>query len=114
MRVDLFDLQTPDVRAQGSVVGADGRIYSRRGTRTKRRIADALVDRGTPLVLDQYGSGQFEWFDGQDALQVWAEVRPHLQTNEPIRKQLGRQVIWTAGVWNSDDDHQLLYLTGRC
>lgn len=64
---DLSDRQRPGHVDQRKVTGADGRGNSRRGTKAKRSAADDLVASGAPLVLDMYGTGQFEWFDGEDA-----------------------------------------------
>ena len=114
VRVDLFDSQKLEDRVQGKLTGADGRAYSRRGTRMSRRAADDLVATGVPVVLELYGHGRFEWADGEDARQVWHEVRPYVITSEPTTKQLRKHEMWNAGVWTSDDDCQLLYLTGTC
>jgi hypothetical protein len=114
VRVDLFDSQTLEDRDQGKLTGADGRSYSRQGTKLSRRVADDLVTAGVPVVLYLYGHGRFEWTDGEDARQVWDEVRPHVITSDPTTKQLRKHEMWNAGVWASDDDRQVLYLTGTC
>lgn len=114
VRVDLFDSQRLEDRDQGKLTGADGRAYSRHGTKMSRRAADDLISSGVPVVLYLYGHGRFEWADGEDARQVWEGVRPYVTTSEPTPKQLRKHEMWTAGVWTSDDDRQVLYLTGTC
>ena len=99
VRVDLFYSQKLDDRVQGKLTGADGRAYSRRGTRMSRRAADDLVATGVPVVLELYGHGRFEWADGEDARQVWEGVRPYVTTSEPTTKQLRKHEMWNAGVW---------------
>lgn len=114
MGEDLEQHQREDHRDRGMITGADGRGYSRRGTKAKRRVADALVASGAPLVLEMYSSGQFEWFAGDPAVTQWAQVRPHVISNEPTSKQLGKHEVWNAGVWENETGAQLLYLTGFC
>jgi len=114
MGIDLSDRQRADHRDQGKITGADGRGYTRRGSKTKRSAADGLVASGVPLVLDMFSSGQFEWFDGSAATAKWAEVRPYVISTEPTSKQLHKHQMWNAGVWVDSDGGQLLYLTGSC
>lgn len=114
MGTDLADCQQADHRDQGKITGADGRGYARRGTNTKRSVADDLVASGVPLVLDMYSRGQFEWFDGDAALTKWAEVRPYVVAAQPTSNQLGKHEMWNAGVWQDDEGGQLVYLTGSC
>jgi len=114
MGVDLRDRQLAVHREQGKITGADGRAYSRRSTKTKRRAADDLVAQGTPLVLDLYGSGQFEWFESDEAICKWSEVRADVTSAAPSGKQLGKHVVWNAGIWESDDGSVMLHLTGTC
>ena len=114
MRVDLSSYQLARHREQGKITSPEGVGYSRQTTKTARRKADDLVAEGVPLVLDLYGSGQFEWFDGDDALQIWAECRAYVITTEATARQLAKHAMWNAGIWASDDDRRLLYLTGRC
>src|SRR4051794_29929686 len=114
MGIDLSDLQRADHRDQGKITGADGRGYIRRGSKTKRSVADDLVASGVPMVLDMYSSGQFEWFEGDAATAKWAEVRPYVVSSQPTSKQLGKHEIWNAGVWEDANGGQLLYLTGSC
>lgn len=97
----------------GQVTGPDGNSYLRRGTKMSRRQADAMVAAGVPLVLDFYGRDQFEWFDGEDAREIWSEIRPYVTTSDPTARQLAKHAMWTAGLWESSDA-ALLYLIGRC
>ena len=114
MGTDLSDSQRADHRDQGKITGADGRGYGRRGTATKRRVADDLVASGVPLVLDMYGRGQFEWFEGDAAAKKWAEVRPYVLSSPPTSRQLAKHERWNAGVWEDEHGRRLLYLTGSC
>jgi hypothetical protein len=114
MGIDLGDCQRAEHRDQGRITGADGRGYARRGTKAKCSVADELVASGAPLVLEMYSSGQFEWFDGEAAMQKWAEVRPYVISTQPTSKQLGKHEMWNAGVWEDEEGSQLLYLTGSC
>lgn len=114
MRVDLFDSQRLEDRERGKLTGADGRANSRQGTKMSRRGADELVAAGVPVVLYLFGHGRFEWADGEDARQVWDEVRPYVITSDPTTKQLRKHEMWNAGVWTSEDDRQVLCLTGTC
>jgi hypothetical protein len=111
MGTDLSARQRPEHEDQGKITGVDGRGYSRRGTKSKRSVADELVTSGAPLVLDMYSSGQFEWFEGEDARKTWAEVRPYVISARPTSKQLGKHEMWNAGIWEDEDGNQLLYLT---
>lgn len=114
MRIELSHYQRSEHLEQGKVTGADDRAYTRRGTKAKRSVCDELLAAGTPLVLDMYGSGQFEWFDGSDAIDTWASVRSYVVTTDPTGKQLAKHERWTAGIWESDEGCQLIYLTGSC
>jgi hypothetical protein len=96
MGTDLSHHQRNEHREQGKVTGADGVGYTRRATKAKRSIADDLVNAGAPLVLEMYGSGQFEWFEGDDAKRTWEAVRPFATSSE------------------GENGEQLLYLTGFC
>jgi len=114
MRVDLGDRQRTEHQDQGKITGADGQGYARRGTKAKRSVADGLVAGGAPLVLDMYSRGQFEWVDGDEAIHTWANVRPYVISTDPTSKQLAKHEMWNAGIWESDNGSQLLYLTGSC
>lgn len=114
MGVDLHDRQLAEHRDQGKITGADGRGYARRGTKTERKTADTLMAQGTPLVADLYSSGQFEWFEGDEATSMWSEVRPNVTSSTPTAKQLKKAVVWNAGIWEAEDGSVLLYLTGTC
>ncbi|MDQ2849291.1 MAG: hypothetical protein M3Y49_00930 [Actinomycetota bacterium] len=111
MGEDLGPPQHDDHRDRGMITGADGRGYSRRGTKAKRRVADALVASGAPLVLEMDSSGQFEWFEGDAAIKKWAEVRPYVISTEPTSKQLVKHGAWNAGVWECETGGLLLHLT---
>jgi hypothetical protein len=114
VRTDLDEFQRARDADQGKVTGPDGRAYSRRSTRTKRSVCDEIVAAGSPVVLEMYSRGQFEWFDGDDATTTWAEVRPYVVSTAPATKQLAKHNMWTAGIWESDDGSTVLYLTGYC
>lgn len=113
MRVDLSGL--PDVApGTGQLTGSDGRKYKRVSTKTASRNCDELIAAGAPVVLDFYGRGQFDWVDGSDAHLAWCDVRRYVLTREPTSKQLKKHEFWTAGIWESEDRHQLVYLVGHC
>lgn len=114
MRVELGHRQRPEHREQGKVTGADDRAYTRRSTKAKRSVCDDLLAGGAPLILEMYGSGQFDWFDGEDATEAWSSARPYVITAAPTGKQLSKHEMWTAGIWESDEGRQLVYLTGSC
>lgn len=114
MGIDLASQQRAEHRERGMVTGADGRRYHRRGTKAKRSVADEVVAAGAPLILEMYSSGQFEWFEGDDAAKKWAEIRPHVVSAQPTVKQLRKHEMWNAGIWEDDNGRQLLYLTGFC
>ena len=114
MGIDLVSRQLAQHREQGKITGADGRGYARRGTKAKRSVADQLVAAGAPLVLEMYSSGQFDWFDGEEATEMWAEVRPYVVSAEPTTKQLSKHEMWNAGVWEDSEGRQLVFLTGFC
>jgi len=114
VRVDLWNLRTPENERDGTVTGPDGRTYARRTTRMARREADELLAGGTPVVLDLYADGRLEWCDGDDARSQWAGERAYLTTSEPTAKQLAKHAHWTAGLWQAGDGSQIVYLTGHC
>ena len=114
MRADLADIQTPENEHSGTITGADGRTYARRSNRMARKAADELVAAGTPVVLDLYGHGRFEWYDGDDARAAWADERSYVTASEPTAKQLPKHVMWSVGLWKASDGERLLYLAGRC
>lgn len=114
MGIDLAERQLEEHRDRGMITGADGRGYLRQGTKTKRRVADALVALGAPLILEMLGRDQFEWFEGEAARAMWAKVRPHVISAQPTSKQLSKHEMWNAGVWESETGDELLYLTGSC
>lgn len=114
MHVDLFDLQAPGHGQPQPFAGPDGRIYTRRTTKTDRRTCDALIESGVPLVIYFYSRNQFEWADASEAQHLWMDLRPYLLTREPTAKELRRHEFWTAGIWKADDEHCVVYLTGQC
>lgn len=114
MRIDLDDLQLAGDDRQGRITGADGKAYGRQGTKAKRAVADELIAAGAPLVLESFGAGQFEWFDGEDATEEWSRVRPYVISTAPTSKQLAKHAWWNAGVWETADGSRLLHLSGHC
>lgn len=114
MRVGLTEFQSATDVEQGKITGPDGRSYSRRGTKAKRTHGDELIATGASLILEMYSSGQFEWLDGQDARNVWEEVRPYVTRSDPTAKQLAKHTMWTLGIWECDDGTTVLHLTGHC
>ena len=111
MGIDLVRRQLAQHREQGKITGADGRGYARRSTKAKRSVADGWVSAGAPLVLEMFSSSQLEWFDGEEAPERWAEVRPYVVSAEPTTKQLGKHERWNAGLWEDEEGRQLVYLT---
>lgn len=77
----------------------------------KRRRVDELIERGAPVVLYRYGGGQLAWFDGADAREQWQNCRAAFTAEEP--KPTG-DVVWTVGLWLSDDESPLVVLEGQC
>lgn len=69
----------------GRLTAPDQSVFVRRSTKASHKAADALVADGVPVVLDLYSSAQFEWFDGEDAHKIWAQVRPYVVTSAPRR-----------------------------
>jgi hypothetical protein len=110
VRHDLDEKNWHEVE-QGRLIGPDGRGYTRRTTRAKRKQGDALLADGAPLVLFYWAGDQLQWFDGRDAQEQWQAVRPHVTSEEPRRKG---DVEWTAGRWEDEDGRPLLLLTGHC
>lgn len=110
MRASLAEQQWDAVES-GQLTLPAGRRFTRGSSRIKRRDADALIAAGVPLVLYWYGGRQLDYFDGSDAVQQWQAVRPAMTTQAP---QPGGDVVWTGGRWVSDDDQEMLMLTGQC
>ncbi|MFD0481492.1 hypothetical protein ACFQ46_02715 [Kineococcus sp. GCM10028916] len=110
MRASLAEEQWNAVES-GQVISPSGSRFTRGSSRIKRREADALIAAGAPLVLYWYGGQQLDYFDGSDALERWQAVRQTLTSQTP---QPGGEVVWTGGRWVSDDDEDLLLLTGQC
>ena len=95
----------------GELTGPDGRTYRRRTTRANRGIGDELIGAGSPLVLYYWAGDQLDWFDDQDAVERWRQVRSALTTMPP---RVGKDVVWAGGAWADDDGHSVLLLTGHC
>jgi hypothetical protein len=110
MRVELSEENFHEAE-RGVLVAPDGRRYTRRTTRTKRKDADQLVADGFPLVLYYWAGGQLEWFDGADAQLQWKAVRTHVIAGPPRAKG---PIEWTAGRWEAEDGSPALILTGHC
>ena len=110
VRVSLGEQQWDTVQC-GQLINPAGVRFERRSTRLKRAQADALIAAGAPLILYWYGGRQLDYFDGSDAVQQWRAVRPVVTTQAP---QLGGGVVWSGGRWVSDEDQEVLVLTGRC
>lgn len=98
---------------EGHLAARDHSRFVRRTTRTGRHEADLLIASGAPLVVDNYGGGQLDWFDGDDATTTWSRLRRQL-TSRPGTPSKSGDPVWTAGRWESSDGQTLLVLTGRC
>lgn len=109
--MDLSGEQWDAVTEAAQLTGPDGVQYTRRTTKTKRSTCDDLVRSGAPLVLYCWAGGQFDWFDGDDALAQWASVRKRVTSQEPRRDG---KIEWTAGIWNGEAGQQAIILTGHC
>jgi len=111
VRVDLSAEQwhAPE---SGAVTAPDGRLFSRRTTREKRKAVSALVEAGVPLVTYWPGGlpekTRIIWHDGDDARAEWIEVRPRLTSETPDARQ-GESV--TAGRWETEDGETLVVVT---
>ena len=70
-----------------------------------------MIAAGVPLVLHCFGRAQLDYCDGAEAVQQWDAVRGSLVTQQtPPRGDL----VWTGGRWLSEDNDELLLLTGHC
>lgn len=110
MFVDLPEDQWVAV-GRGELTGPDARRYRRSTTRTRRRECDGLMADGVPLVLYYWAGGQLAWFDGDDAVVRWRDVRGQVTSETPRPRG---EVVWTAGRWLDDEGRPLLLLTGYC
>ncbi|WP_432492834.1 hypothetical protein [Kineococcus gypseus] len=110
MRASLAEQQW-DAVGDGQVSSPAGVRFQRRSSRLKRAAADALIAGGAPLVLYWYGGRQLDYFDGPDAVQQWQGARRAFTNQEP---QPRGDVVWTGGRWVSDDEQEMLLLTGQC
>ena len=97
--------------ADGRLTSPAGVRFVRRSTRIRRRDADDMIAAGTPLVLYSFGSGRLDYCDGPEAVQQWNAVGGALVGQEP---RPHGDLVWTGGRWLSDDDDELLLLTGHC
>lgn len=77
----------------------------------KRRAVDGAIDAGAPLLVYWYGGGALKWFEGVQAHERWLSCRSAF-TSEPPR--LGGDMVWTGGLWLSDDEAPLVVLEGHC
>jgi hypothetical protein len=110
MQADLSQSQW-DFASHGTLVAPDGTAYTRRGSRMKRRKVDEAIEQGAPVVVHWYGGGQLDWFDDDEARQQWQKCRPAFTAEEP---KLGGDVVWTGGLWLSDNESPLVVLEGHC
>ncbi len=111
MRQDLSVDQWNAVE-RGMLTGADGRSYTRRTTRAKRKDARALVEDDCPVVTYWPGGlpekTQLVWHEGDDARAAFAEVKPALTSDTP---DLRKGPSATAGRWEAEDGKPLLVVT---
>ncbi|WP_322762376.1 hypothetical protein [Frankia sp. Cr2] len=94
----------------GQLTTPDGLTYSRRTTKTARRVCDQRIGAGSPLVIYFWAAGQVDYVDGVDAQRRWQEVRTAV-TQHP---RVGGDVVYTAGIWVDGDGRELVVLTGHC
>lgn len=96
----------------GAVMGPDDRRYVKRGTRMKRKQAEAVAADGAPLLVYWPGGlpekTRLEWFDGADALAAWNAHRSSV-TGDPSQTTRGSAL--TAGLWESTEKEPLLVLS---
>src|SRR4051812_5200562 len=102
MRHDLSADQWGAVES-GVLTAPDGRSFTRRSTRMKRKEAAALVEEGSPLVVYWPGGlpekTKVLWHDGEDAAPAFSEVRSSLPRETPDPR---KGTVATAGSWESD------------
>lgn len=111
MRVDLSAEQWHAVE-DGAVTAPDGRAFSRRTTREKRKAVAALVEAGAPLLTYWPGGlpekTQVIWHDQDDAKTAWAEVKPSLTSETPDAR---KGTSATAGRWETGQSEPLVVVT---
>lgn len=111
MRYDLSAEQWHAVE-NGVLTAPDGRPFTRRSTRSKRKDAAALVEGGSPVVVYWPGGlpqrTQVVWHDGADATTAFAEVRACLISDAPDPR---KGTVATAGRWETQDGDALLVVT---
>ena len=111
MRFDLAPDQW-DAEEAGTLTAPGGRLFTRRTTRAKRRVAAELVAAGCPVVTHWPGGlpekTRLVWHDGRDAVLAWEEVSPRL-ISEPPQPRKGESA--TGGLWESQEGEPLLLLT---
>ena len=88
-----------DALGSGQLVAPDGRTYTRRSTRMRRRDVDGVVAAGSPVVTWSPG-GALVWHDGDDAGPAWGQERPLLTAEAP---DPARRESVTAGRWETAD-----------
>lgn len=111
MRLDITAEQWNAVE-EGAITAPDGRVFSRRTTREKRKAVAALVEAGAPLVTYWPGGmpekTRLVWQDGPDAASAWTEVKPDLTSETP---NLSAGTAATAGRWETVDGNPLVLVT---
>lgn len=111
MRHDLAAQQWNAVE-EGVLTAPDGRSFTRRTTRTRRRDAAALVRERCPVVVYWPGGlperTRLLWHDGEDAPLAFAEVAAALTRETPDPR---RGAVATAGRWETADGDVLLLVT---
>ena len=105
MRLVLSDGEF-DALGSGQLASPDGRTYTRRSTRMKRRDVDAVVAAGSPVVT-WFPGGALVWHDADDAPRAWAQERPLLTAEAPDPAK--RESV-TAGRWETADGHPAVVL----
>lgn len=101
-----------DAAEAGTLVSPDGRTFTRRTTRMKRKRAAELVAASCPVV--SYWPGglpehtEVVWHDGPDAASAWEKARAAVTSDTPQRE---KGTSATAGLWETQDGDPLLLLT---
>jgi hypothetical protein len=113
MRVDLSAEQWHAVE-DGAVTAPDGRVFSRRTTREKRKAVAGLVEGGAPLVTYWPGGlrekTRVVWHDEDDAKAAWSEVKGILTSETP---DASKGTCVTAGRWETEDGEPLVVVTSH-